>query len=169
MIFFLPFLELVSKVLCHAFIVTFGFWMQHFETGGLGEMVRHPGHHDRQISPPPLDFFLCGFVKNKLFSTPVADITILKASITDAFGAITEDMLEKTRREIDYRLDVLRATKRSTYWSVLMCCKKNLLSYILKKKKSLYSTYSSFLVINGCNQGKIFMLTLYNDVVFTEF
>jgi len=22
------------------------FWTQHFQTGGLGEMVRHPGHHD---------------------------------------------------------------------------------------------------------------------------
>ena len=27
----------------HMFV---GFWMQHFQTGGLGEMVRHPGHHD---------------------------------------------------------------------------------------------------------------------------
>jgi hypothetical protein len=35
----------------------------------------------------------------------------LKASITDAFTAITEDMLENTWREIDYRLDVIRATK----------------------------------------------------------
>jgi len=33
----------------HMFV---GFWMQHFQTGGLGEMVRHPGHHDRRISPP---------------------------------------------------------------------------------------------------------------------
>ena len=53
---FLPLLKLVSKILCHVFIVTFGFWMQHFQTGGLGEMVRHPGHHDRQISPPWLLF-----------------------------------------------------------------------------------------------------------------
>jgi hypothetical protein len=30
---------------------------------------------------------------------------------TDAFAAITEDMLENTWRKIDYRLDVLRATK----------------------------------------------------------
>ena len=55
-IFFLPLLQLVSKILCHVFIVTFvtfGFWMQHFETGGLGEMVRDPGHHDLRISPPP--------------------------------------------------------------------------------------------------------------------
>ena len=50
-------------------------------------------------------------VKDKVFSTPVPDITIMKARITDAFAAITEDMLENTWREIDYRLDVLRATK----------------------------------------------------------
>jgi len=41
----------------------------------------------------------------------VPDITNLKARITDAFAKITEDMLENTWREIDYRLDVLRATK----------------------------------------------------------
>jgi len=57
----------------------------------------------------PLDFFLWGYVKDKVFSTPVPDITNLKARITDA--TITEEMLENTWREIDYRLDVLRATK----------------------------------------------------------
>jgi hypothetical protein len=35
----------------------------------------------------------------------------LKARITEAFATITENMLENTWREIDYRLDVLRATK----------------------------------------------------------
>jgi len=59
----------------------------------------------------PLDFFLWRYVKDKLFSTPVPDITNLKARITDAFATITEDILENTWREIDYRLDVLRATK----------------------------------------------------------
>jgi len=49
---FLPLLKLVSKILCHVFIVTFGFWMQHFQTSGVREMVWHPDHHDRQISPP---------------------------------------------------------------------------------------------------------------------
>ena len=34
--FFLQLLKLVSNILCHVFIVTFGFWMQHFQTGGLG-------------------------------------------------------------------------------------------------------------------------------------
>ena len=108
--FFLPLHKLVSKILCHVFIVTFGCWMQHFQTFGLGEMVRHPGHHDRRISPPR-DFFLWGYVKDKVFSTPVPDITNLKARITDTFVTMIEDMLENTWREIDYRLDVLRATK----------------------------------------------------------
>ena len=59
----------------------------------------------------PIDFFLWGYVKDKVFSTPVPDITNLKARITDAFATITEDMLENTWREPDCRLDVLRATK----------------------------------------------------------
>ena len=84
--------------------------MEHFQTGGLGEMVRHRGHHDRRISPPLIPFY-GGYVKDKVFSTPVPDITNWKARITDAFATITEDMLENTWREIDYRLDVLRATK----------------------------------------------------------
>ena len=61
----------------------------------------------------PVDFFLWGYVKDKVFSTPVRDITNLKARITDAFATINEDMLENTWREIDYRLDVLRVTKRA--------------------------------------------------------
>jgi len=52
-----------------------------------------------------------GYIKDKVFLTPIPDITILKARITDDFATITEDMLEKTWRETDYRLDVLRATK----------------------------------------------------------
>jgi len=46
-----------------------------------------------------------------VFSTPVPDITNFKARITDAFATKTENKLENTWREIDYRLDVLRVTK----------------------------------------------------------
>jgi len=84
--------------------------MQNFQTGGLGEMVRHPDHH-RSPDITPRDFFLWEYVKDKVFSTPVLDIKNLKARIADAFATITEHMLENTWREIDYRLDVLRATK----------------------------------------------------------
>ena len=59
----------------------------------------------------PLDFFLWGYVKDKVFSKPVPDITNLKARITDALATITEHMLENTWREICCLLDVLRATK----------------------------------------------------------
>jgi len=73
-------------------------------------MVRNPGHHNRRISPP-LTSFYGGYVKDKGFSTPVPDITNLKARITDAFATIAEYMLENTWRETDYRLDVFRAAK----------------------------------------------------------
>jgi len=59
----------------------------------------------------PLDFFLWGYVKDKVFSTPVPDIINLKARIRDTFATITEDMLQNTWRETDYRLDVLHTTK----------------------------------------------------------
>jgi hypothetical protein len=41
-------------------------------------------------------------------------LTNLNTSTTAVFATITEDMLENTWREIDYGLDVLRATKRGT-------------------------------------------------------
>jgi hypothetical protein len=41
---------------------------------------------------------------------PVPDSDILQARIRDALAAVTEEMLEKTWREIEYRLDVLQAT-----------------------------------------------------------
>jgi len=44
--------------------------------------------------------------------------------------------------------------KRSTCWSVLICCKKTSWVSYISKKKSLYSTFNSFLVINVFNQGK---------------
>ena len=68
-----------------------------------------------------------------------------------------------TSRETDCQLDVLRAIKGAhveVYWCVV---KKN--SWVtFWKKKSLYSTYSSFLVINVCNQGK----NLCSPCIFSE-
>jgi len=39
------------------------------------------------------------------------NLLVSKQKITDAFTTITEDILENRWTEIDYRLDVLRATK----------------------------------------------------------
>ena len=106
---FLPSLKLDSKILscvyCNIWFLDATFpnrWI-----GRDGPTTWPP----RSPDITPLDFFLWRYVKDKVFSTPVPDITDLKARITDAFATITEDMLENTWREIDYRLDVLRATK----------------------------------------------------------
>jgi len=59
----------------------------------------------------PLDFFLWGYVKDKVFSTPGPDIKNFKARITEVFVTITEHMLKNRWKEIDCLSDVLRATK----------------------------------------------------------
>ena len=112
----------------HIFV---GFWMQNFQTGWFGRDGPTPWP-PRSPDITPLDFFLWGYVKDKVFSTPVPDITDLKARITDAFATITEDMLENTWREIDYRSDVLRATK-GAHVEVHQCAVKNFLNYNFKK------------------------------------
>ena len=58
-----------------------------------------------------LTSFYGGMLRTKCFRHQFQMITNLKARITDAFVSITEHMLQNTWREIDCRLDVLRATK----------------------------------------------------------
>jgi hypothetical protein len=57
-----------------------------------------------------MDFFLWGYVKDIVYKTMFRDINNLKDRITDA---IDEAMLERTWMEIEYRLDVLRATNEA--------------------------------------------------------
>ena len=59
----------------------------------------------------PLDFFMWGGVKDKVYSTKVTNIADLKARIIDAIGSITPAMLLNTWQEIEYRLDIIRVTK----------------------------------------------------------
>lgn len=61
----------------------------------------------------PLDFFLWGFVKNIVYQTPVPSLDELKRRIVTAIQNVTPQMLENTWREIEFRLDVLRATRGS--------------------------------------------------------
>jgi len=137
----------------HMFV---GFWMQHFQTVGLGEMVRHPGHHDRRISPP-LDFFLCGYVTEKVFSKPSSRYYKFEGKNNGRFCYNNwRHVAEHVERNL---LSIRRSpcNKRSTCWGVVMCCKKKLLELHFGKIYiyiCLYSTYSSFLVINVCHQGK---------------
>ncbi|GBN11033.1 hypothetical protein AVEN_50958-1 [Araneus ventricosus] len=52
-------------------------------------------------------------VKNIVYKTPVPSLDELKRRIVTAIQNVTPQMLENTWREIEFRLDVLRATKGS--------------------------------------------------------
>jgi hypothetical protein len=82
--------------------------MQRFQNDGLGGTVQHHGHYIHWTLP--IWSFLWGYVKEKVYSTPVPDTDTLKARIRGCFSAVTKEMLEKRWREIEYRLDVLQAT-----------------------------------------------------------
>lgn len=61
----------------------------------------------------PLDFFLWGFVKDRVYTTKVNDLYDLRERISAVIASITPDMLEATWREAELRLDLLRATNGS--------------------------------------------------------
>jgi hypothetical protein len=75
--------------------------------------------------------------------------------------------LENTCREIDYRLDVLRATK-AAHVEVYWCVVKKTSWIAIWEKICLYCTYSSFLVINVCNQGNNLCSPCINIYMYTE-
>lgn len=58
----------------------------------------------------PCDFFLWGYIKNIVYSQKLRDLNHLKERINEAIRTITQDMLDRVWAEIDYRLDICRAT-----------------------------------------------------------
>ena len=60
----------------------------------------------------PCDYFLWGYVKDKMFVPPQpVSMPDLKNRITAAVETITPDLLSRVWQEFDYRLDVCRVTK----------------------------------------------------------
>ena len=59
----------------------------------------------------PLDLFMCSYVKNIVYHSPVTSINDLKRHIMDSIMNIHADMLLRTRQELDYQLDIICATK----------------------------------------------------------
>lgn len=63
---------------------------------------RRVGRNGPILSPPrspdttPLDFFLWGYIKDRVYVTLVLDINTLKRRIIEAFATITDEMLKKT-------------------------------------------------------------------------
>ena len=56
----------------------------------------------------PLDFFLWGYVKTKVFTEEIADIKELKTRITHAVVSVNPQMLLNTWKEFEKRLLKLR-------------------------------------------------------------
>ena len=77
----------------------------------------------------PCDYFLWGYVKDKVFVPPQpVSIPDLKNRITAAVGTITPDLLIRVWQELGYRLGVCRVTK-GAYIEHLWVFVINLLSY----------------------------------------
>ena len=120
--YFSPLFKLVSKILsrvyCNIWFLDVTFpnrW-----TGRDGPTPWPP----RSPDITPLQFLLWRYVKDKVFSTPVPDITILK-------GKNNRHFVYNNWRHVGEHvernwLSIRRSScnKRSTCWSVLMCYKK---------------------------------------------
>jgi hypothetical protein len=73
-----------------------------------------------------MDFLLCCY-ENIAYQVKINDLQHLKARIRDAVATVTPNMHQATWNEVEYRLDICRATKgghTEIYWE----------SYILRKK-----------------------------------
>ena len=74
-------------------------------------------HFQRYVVSPdltPCDFFLWGYVKDRVF-VPLLPVSLneLKQRITTAVASVDEDMLRSVWTELDYRIDICRVTKDS--------------------------------------------------------
>ena len=58
----------------------------------------------------PLDFFAWGFIKDVVYRRKVRDLADLRQRIIEAIELITPHMLINTWQELEYRLDICRAT-----------------------------------------------------------
>jgi hypothetical protein len=76
----------------------------------------------------PLDFFLWGYVKDKVYATKVTGVEDQKTRIRDVITIINTGMLARTWEELEFRLDVLPATQVSTL-KCAECIKKTLCMY----------------------------------------
>ena len=68
----------------------------------------------------PCDFFLWGFVKDRVYVSPLpVSLNKLRDRITHALQTITADTLHQVWDEFDYRVDVCRVTQSA---HIDVCC-----------------------------------------------
>ncbi|GFW98498.1 DUF4817 domain-containing protein [Trichonephila clavipes] len=61
----------------------------------------------------PLDFFFWGYVKYTVYGTQVNSLEELKQNIQTAVATVDVSMLKRSWMKLEYRLDIIRATKGS--------------------------------------------------------
>ena len=76
---------------------------------GLEGVDQYPGHLEAQISLH-LIFSCGGYINNIVYAEKIRNIQHLQDRITSAIETVTRDMIQKTWQEIEFRLDVSRAT-----------------------------------------------------------
>ncbi|GBM40713.1 hypothetical protein AVEN_241762-1 [Araneus ventricosus] len=74
---------------------------------GRGAVMAWP---PRSPEITPLDFCLWGYVNQLVYSERTNGINHLKQRIADVIHSVTPDVLTRVWEELDYRLDVCRAT-----------------------------------------------------------
>ena len=76
---------------------------------GLEGVDQYPGHLEAQISLH-LIFSFGGYIKNIAYAEKIRNIQQLQERIISAIETVTRNMIQKTWQEIEFRLDVSRAT-----------------------------------------------------------
>jgi len=61
----------------------------------------------------PLDFFLWGYFKNIVYAEKIRNMQHLQERITSAIENVRRDMIQKTWQEIEFGLEVSRATNNA--------------------------------------------------------
>ncbi|KAJ9601149.1 hypothetical protein L9F63_000728 [Diploptera punctata] len=61
-------------------------------------------YHPKTPDLTPLDFYLWGYVKDKVYVTPIRDLHDLRDRIIETIKSISEDMLQRTCQETVNRL-----------------------------------------------------------------
>jgi hypothetical protein len=83
-------------------------WIGRTSNEGSALIPRPP----RSPNLTPCDFFLWGYVKDKVYVPPLPrDLPELQQRIMAAVDTIDVDMLQRVWQELDYRTDVCRVTR----------------------------------------------------------
>ena len=89
---------------------------QLFDIQGYYKRNRH--FQPNVVSPDltPCDFFLWGYIKDRVFVPPLpVSLNELKQRITTAAASVDEDMLRPVWTELDYPIDICHVKKTHTW------------------------------------------------------